>query len=66
MVDKPLAHLVNLTTKSERGDPMVERELEVALELIGEVFNIGGEEVKKILKERMVRRGMIKDTRIED
>jgi hypothetical protein len=66
MVEKPLDRLANLTTKSERGDPMVERELEVALELIGEVFNIGGEEVKKIIKERMVRRGMIKDSRMED
>jgi hypothetical protein len=65
MVDKPLDLLINLLTKSERGDPMVERELEVALELISEVFNIGGEEAKKIIKERMVRRGMIKDIRLE-
>jgi hypothetical protein len=66
MVAKPLTHLISLTTKSERGDPMVERELDVALELIGEVFNIGGEEAKKIIKERMVRRGMIKDTRMDN
>lgn len=66
MVDKPLTHLVNLTTKSERGDPLVERELEVALDLIGEVFNIGGEEAKKIIKERMVRRGMIRDARMDN
>jgi hypothetical protein len=66
MVDKPLERLGGLTVKSEKGDPMVERELEVALELIGEVFNIGGDEVKKIVKERMVRRGLIRDARVED
>ena len=66
MVDKPLTHLIKLTTKTERGDPMVERELEVALELISQVFNIGGEEAKKIVKERMVRRGMIKDSRMDN
>ena len=33
MVDKPLERLSGLTTKSEKGDPMVERELEVALDL---------------------------------
>lgn len=66
MVDKPLERLSDLTTKSEKGDPMVERELEVALELIGEVFNIGGDEVRTLIKERMVRRGLIKDTRLVD
>ena len=65
MVDKPLERLSGLTTKSDRGDPMVERELEVALELIGEVFNIRGDEVKKLIKERMVHRGLIKDARLE-
>jgi hypothetical protein len=43
---------------------MVERELEVALELIGEVFNIGGDEVRTLIKERMVHRGLIKDSRL--
>ena len=65
MVEKPLEHLCSLTTKSEKGDPMVERELEVALELIGEVFNIGGGEARKLIKERMLRRGLIRDARIE-
>jgi hypothetical protein len=64
MVDKPLERLSGLTTKSEKGDPMVERELEVALELIGEVFNIGGDEVRTLIKERMVHRGLIKDSRL--
>ena len=66
MVEKPLERLSGLTTKSEKGDPMVERELEVALELIGEVFNIGGDEVRKLIKERMVHRGLIKDARLDD
>jgi 5S rRNA maturation endonuclease (ribonuclease M5) len=42
---------------------VAERELEVAMELIGEVFNVGGDEVRKMIKERMARKGMIKDTR---
>ncbi|MDM7913173.1 MAG: hypothetical protein QUS09_08760 [Methanotrichaceae archaeon] len=32
------------------------------MELIGEVFNVGGDEVRKMIKERMARRGMIEDT----
>lgn len=64
MVDKPLERLSGLTTKSEKGDPMVERELEVALDLIAEVFNIGGDEVRTLIKERMVHRGLIKDSRL--
>ena len=66
MVEKPLERLSGLTTKSEKGDPMVERELEVALELIGEVFNVGGDEVRKLIKERMAHRGLIKDARLDD
>jgi hypothetical protein len=65
MVEKPLELLRGQTTKSEKGDPMVERELGVALELIGEVFNIGGDEVKRLIKERMVHRGLIKDARLK-
>jgi hypothetical protein len=65
MTEKPLERLSELATKSERGDPMVERELEAALELIGEVFNIGGDEVRKLIKERMVHRGIIRDARLE-
>jgi hypothetical protein len=38
----------------------------VALELIVETLNIGGGEVKKLIKERMVLRGLIKDARIEE
>ncbi len=35
------------------------------MELIGEVFNVGGDEVRKMIKERMERKGMIKSTRSE-
>jgi hypothetical protein len=42
---------------------VAERELEVAMELIGEVFNVGGDEVRKMIKERMEHKGMVKDTR---
>ncbi len=65
LAEKPLERLGDLASKSERCDPVVERELEVAMELIGEVFNVGGDEVRKMIKERMERKGMIKDSRSE-
>jgi len=55
----PLDRLNELAGKSERGDPVVERELEVAMELIGEVFHVGGEEVGRMIKERMARKGQV-------
>jgi hypothetical protein len=45
---------------------MVEMELEVAMELIGEVLSIGRDEVKKLIKERMVHRGLIKDAIVNE
>jgi hypothetical protein len=62
LTEKPLERLGDLASKSERCDPVVERELEVAMELIGEVFSVGGDEVRKMIKERMERKGMVKDT----
>ena len=38
-------------------------ELDVARELIAEVFSVGGDEVKRMIKVRMARKGMIKDRR---
>ena len=49
----------------QSSDPLVGRELEVAMELIGEVFSVGGDEVKRMIKERMERKGMIRDRRKE-
>jgi hypothetical protein len=63
LAEKPLERLSDLAARSEKCDPVAERELEVAMELIGEVFNVGGDEVRKMIKERMARKGMIKDTR---
>jgi hypothetical protein len=57
LVDRPLDHLYDLSAQSSGGDPMVERELSAAVELIGEVFNLGPDEVRKMIKDRMVRRG---------
>ena len=57
LVENPLDRLNQLAGKSERGDPVVERELEVAMELIGEVFHVGGDEVKRMVRERMARKG---------
>jgi hypothetical protein len=61
LVDKPLDHLCDLAGKSSAGDHMTGRELEVARELIAEVFSVGNDEVKRMIKERMARKGMIKD-----
>ncbi len=47
------------------SDPLVGRELDVAMELISEVFSVGGDEVKRMIKERMERKGMIRDRRKE-
>lgn len=65
LVDKPLDHLSDLAGRSACGDPLVGRELDVAMELIGEVFSVGGDEVRRMIKERMTRRGMIRDRRNE-
>ncbi len=66
LIDRPLDSLFETASKSDRGDTAVERELEVAMELIGEVFNIGSSEVRKMVKERMIRRGMIKETKKDE
>ncbi len=63
LVDKPLDHLIDLAGKSNACDPLIGRELEVARELIAEVFSVGSDEVKMMIKERMARKGMIKDRR---
>jgi hypothetical protein len=63
LVDKPLDHLCDLAGKSSASDQLTGRELEVARELIAEVFSVGGDEVKRMIKERMARKGMIKDRR---
>jgi hypothetical protein len=66
LIERPLDGLSDISSKTERGHPAVERELEVAMALIGEVFNIGGKEVRKMIKERMTRRGMIKEAKRKD
>jgi hypothetical protein len=65
LVEKPLDHLSDLAGRCASGDPLVGRELDVAMELIGEVFSVGGDEVRRMIKERMARRGMIRDRRNE-
>jgi hypothetical protein len=61
LVDKPLDNLCRLAGRSSASDPLIGRELEVAKELISEVFSVGGDEVRMMIKERMVRKGMIRD-----
>jgi hypothetical protein len=61
LVEKPLDHLCDLAGKSSASDQLIGRELEVARELIAEVFSVGNDEVKRMIKERMARKGMITD-----
>ena len=63
LVDKPLDHLCSLAGRSYESDPLIGRELEVAKELIAEVFSVGGDEVRMMIKERMARKGMTRDRR---
>ena len=63
LVDKPLDHLTSLAGRSYASDPLIGRELEVAKELIAEVFSVGGDEVRMMIKERMARKGMTRDRR---
>ncbi len=65
LVDKPLDHLCDLAGKSSASDQLTGRELEVARELISEVFSVGNDEVKRMIKERMLRKGTIKDRRAD-
>ena len=61
LVDKPLDHLCRLAGRSSASDPLIGRELEVAKELIAEVFSVGSDEVRLMIKERMARKGMVRD-----
>jgi hypothetical protein len=63
LVNKPLDHLNDLAGRCASGDPQVGRELDVAMELLGEVFSVGGDEVRRMIKERMARKGMIRELR---
>jgi hypothetical protein len=64
LVEKPLDRLSDLAKRATGSDPAVSRELEVAMELIGEVFSVGGDEVKRMIKERMAGKGMVKEKKI--
>jgi hypothetical protein len=63
LVDKPLDHLSDLAGRGASGDPQVGRELDVAMELLGEVFSVRRDEVMRMIKERMAKKGMIRDHR---
>ena len=63
LLDKPLDHLCRLAGRSFASDPLIGRELEVAKELISEVFSVGSDEVRLMIKERMARKGMVRDRR---
>jgi hypothetical protein len=65
LVDKPLDHLNDLAGRCASCDPQVGRELDVAMELLGEVFSVGEGEVRRMIKERMARRGMIGERRTD-
>jgi len=59
LVDRPLDRLLSKTENAAlEMDPLVERELEVALELLGEVFNVDQMEARAMVQERLVSRGL--------
>lgn len=64
LVQKPLDRLIDLTGRSTGRDPAVGRELEVALGLICEVFSVGREEARRMIKERMAANGLGPDHRV--
>jgi hypothetical protein len=61
--DKPLDKLIsNIGTSGKTAqDALMERKLEVAMELIGEVFDIDGPEVKEMIRDRLIKRGLIEN-----
>lgn len=63
LVEAPLDHLLALAGRSTSHDPTLGRELEVAVDLIGEVFSVGRDEVKRMIRERMEKKGMIRERR---
>ena len=65
LVDRPLDRLCLLAGRGSSSDPMLGRELDAAMELIGEVFSVGADEVRRMIKERIESRGMIKGRKRE-
>jgi len=64
LVASPLDHLLALAGgRSSVQDPMLGRELEVAVDLIGEVFSVGRDEVKRMIRERMEKKGLVRERR---
>ncbi len=64
LVERPLDHLSDLAGRGASSDPQVGRELDVAMELLGEVFSVRRDEVMRMIKDRIARRGMIKEFRM--
>lgn len=65
LVQKPLDRLCLLAGRGSTSDPLVGRELDMAMELIGEVFSVGRDEVKRMIQDRMERNGVIMERRRE-
>jgi hypothetical protein len=65
LVERPLERLCLLAGRGSTSDPLVGRELDVAMELIGEVFSVGRDEVKRMVRERMEGKGVIMERRRE-
>jgi hypothetical protein len=58
LVERPLDHLSDLAGRGASGDPLVGRELDVAIELLGEIFSVRRDEVMRMIKDRMAKRGI--------
>jgi len=65
LVDRPLERLCLLAGRASSSDPMLGRELDAAMELIGEVFSVGADEGKRMVKERLESKGIIKGRKRE-
>jgi hypothetical protein len=63
LVQKPLERLCLLAGRGSTSDPLVGRELDMAMKLIGDVFSVGQDEVKRMIQERMERKGVIRERR---
>ncbi len=63
LVDRPLDHLLTLAGRPSVQDPMMGRELVVAVDLISDVFSVGRDEARRMIKERMEKKGRVQGQR---
>lgn len=62
LTEKPLDLLNSLVGSDDKEDPVIELELEASLDLLSEIFKVERGEAKKMVKERMARKGLLRDS----